>query len=160
MFLSTRLCVSGLCGHPSGPTVFRQGGDDLEDTASLYTTVTELGKGSYGSVHKAKRGDVFVAVKTFLLSRDAFEAAFGNQGAPGTDVNEFCLGGNGDGRRPNLFYVRMYGHTDGESQGPRKTNNRRCTWPIAAYCIRTLCRCGMHSGAPPAPSGRSASCTS
>ena len=39
-------------------------------------------------MHKAKRGDTFVAVKSFVLSRDAFEVAFDSQGAPGSEVNE------------------------------------------------------------------------
>jgi serine/threonine protein kinase len=46
-------------------------------------------------VHKAKRGDTFVAVKSFVLSRDAFEVAFDSQGAPGSEVNEICWGGRG-----------------------------------------------------------------
>ncbi len=68
-------------------------------------------------MHKAKRGDTFVAVKSFVISRDAFEVAFDSQGAPGSEVNEICLGGGG--RRVSLFYV--------ESQGPWESNNRRFT---------------------------------
>ena len=67
----------------------------------LYTTESELGKGADGIVHKAKRGDTFVAVKSFVLCRDAFEVAFDSQGAPGSEVNEICVGGGG--RRVSLL---------------------------------------------------------